>query len=250
MTPSITSAPLFITGTDTGVGKTLISCGLLHHFRQRGDAVLGLKPVAAGCENRQGEWRNDDAERVWALSSVEVSYADVNPVALIEPIAPHIAAQRAGINIRAETLAATCADTMTRAFAPTQALPLTQTHGSLPQRQRTIIEGAGGWRVPLNDQQSLADVAVLLNADVILVVGMRLGCLNHALLTAEAIRQDGLSLVGWVANRIDPEMDEYDANLDTLKTRLDAPCLGEVPYLNHHIRDSALVNEYLKGVIT
>ncbi|MEE4184233.1 MAG: dethiobiotin synthase [Gammaproteobacteria bacterium] len=201
----------FVTGTDTGVGKTFVAAGLLAVARSRGLSTLGLKPVAAGCEERDGQWGNEDA---WALqqhSSVKPAYTTVNPVALREPMAPHIAAEREGRALALAALATHC-------------------RSQFGTAEFGVVEGAGGWLVPLNADHTLADLAQQLGCDVVLVVGMRLGCINHALLTAAAIRAAGLRLAGWVANHIDPEMAVQDENVAALAERLDAPLLGRVPY--------------------
>ena len=205
--------PFFITGTDTGVGKTFITCALLGLARGRGLRGIGLKPVAAGCRLETGRLRNDDALALMAASSVTLDYDAVNPVALAPPIAPHLAAAQAGRPLRAGELAAHC-----RAAADRDV-------------DLVLIEGAGGWQVPINDTETLADVCVDLRARVILVVGMRLGCLNHALLTAGAVERAGLELAGWIANSAAGTMPWLDENIDTLRTRLPAPCLGAVPHL-------------------
>lgn len=204
---------LFIAGTDTDAGKTLIACGVLEAARQQGLRTLALKPVAAGAEPVDGELRNDDALALMSAMSEPMSYEQVNPVVFAEPIAPHIAAERAGRRLSAAQLAGYCRGAMMR---PADLL---------------LVEGAGGWRVPLNQRETLADLVIELNLPVVLVVGMKLGCINHALLSAEAIRSDGMPLAGWVANRVDPEMARFDENLETLNAMLPAPCLGVVPHL-------------------
>ena len=201
----------FITGTDTGVGKTVIASGLLAAANARGMRSLALKPVAAGCiDNGQG-LRNEDALLLQQTASIALPYQQINPVALAPAIAPHIAAQQAGITLSAAALVTHC-DTVL-------AQPV----------DIAVIEGAGGWRVPLNAHETLADVAKALARPIILVVSMRLGCINHTLLTAEAIVNDGLLLAGWVAN-ID-SMTVYKDNVESIAARLPAPCLGEVPML-------------------
>lgn len=203
----------FIAGTDTDAGKTLITTGLLAAANRRGLRTIGLKPVAAGCERTPEGLRNADALLLQQTASVALSYEQVNPVALEPPIAPHIAAEQAGRVLSADRLAAYC-------------------RGALMQpADLVLIEGAGGWRVPLSPRESLARLPQLLELEVILVVGMKLGCLNHALLTAEAIARDGLRLAGWVANRIDPQMACADENLATLTRLFRAPLLGQVPWL-------------------
>ena len=203
----------FITGTDTDVGKTLVAASLLHSASDRGLVTLGLKPVAAGCDLVEGQLKNSDALALMEAASVELIYDQVNPVALEAAIAPHIAAQKAGVRLNADRLVAYCKGSLMRKY------------------DFAVVEGAGGWRVPLNDRETLASVAKQLNFPVILVVGMKLGCISHALLTAEAIVRDGLPFAGWVANRIDPEMEEYEANLDSLKQRLPGLFLGAIPFI-------------------
>lgn len=203
----------FVTGTDTDSGKTLVSAALLHKWSAEGLATLGIKPVAAGCELVDGELRNGDALALMREASIELHYSQVNPVALEPAIAPHIAAAQAGVNLNADRLTAYCRGTLMRKY------------------DRALVEGAGGWRVPLNDREPLSRLAQELGFPVILVVGMKLGCLNHALLTAEAIRRDGLSIAGWVANRAQAEMAEFDANLDWLTKAMGAPLLGVIPHL-------------------
>jgi len=205
----------FVTGTDTDAGKTLVSAALLHKWSSEGFQTLGIKPVAAGCERVDGELLNGDALALMAEASIDLAYAQVNPVALEPAIAPHIAAAKVGINLTADRLTAYCRGTLMRKY------------------DRALIEGAGGWRVPLNDREPLSRVAQELGFPVILVVGMKLGCLNHALLTAEAIRRDGLRIAGWVANRAEPEMSEYDANLGWLAKAMGAPLLGAIPHLSN-----------------
>ena len=207
------SAAFFVTGTDTDVGKTTIAAGLLRSARLAGLSTAAVKPVASGCEAGADGLRNSDALALLAECSLPLSYAEVNPFAFAPAIAPHLAAREAGVELKVEALA-----------AAVQAV--------LVQRADfTLVEGAGGWRVPLGEQATLADLPVALDLPVILVVGVRLGCINHALLTAEAIARDGLRLAGWVANVLDPQTSRLDDNLRTLTERLAAPCLGQVPRL-------------------
>lgn len=201
----------FVTGTDTEIGKTTIAAGLLHAARQQGLSTAAVKPVAAGCDNTAEGLRNEDALALQAECAPPLDYPLINPVALAPPIAPHLAAREAGVELEVGVLAEACLKVFQRAA------------------DLTLVEGAGGWRVPLNDEQTLADLAVALKMPVIMVVGLRLGCINHALLTAEAIAADGLQLAGWVANQVDEHMDRQQPNLETLKTLLKAPCLGVVP---------------------
>lgn len=211
----------FITGTDTDVGKTLAAAAMLQAARQRGLRCFGLKPLAAGAEVTATGEGNGDALLLMQHSSVKLSYAQVNPVLLADPIAPHIAAQREGRSIRVDRLVGYCRGAL------------------MTPADLVVVEGAGGWRVPLNRNETLADLAQELRLPVILVVGMRLGCLNHALLTAEAIAADGLVLAGWVANQVDPAMSCYRENLDTLRSLLRAPLLAEIPHLSGASIDDA-----------
>lgn len=205
----------FIAGTDAGVGKTKVSQMLLRSAAQRSLSTLGLKPVAAGAEQIGGQWRNSDALALMAASSVELDYAQVNPVLLKEPIAPLLSAVQEKKRLSVQTVSGYCRGTFMTA-----------------QADFVIVEGVGGWREPLNFNETMADVAKDLKLDVILVVGMKLGCLNHALLTAEAIERDGLKLAGWIANCIDPEMTLRNENIQTLQRMLRVPLIGVIPYLN------------------
>ena len=202
----------FIAGTDTDIGKTLVAAGLLVAAKKQGLTTAALKPVAAGCEKTEFGLRNADALLLQSVITEPLTYEQVNPIALTAAIAPHIAAQQEKRLLSADRLAGFC-------------------RGSLNQADFTLVEGAGGWRVPLNPQETLADMVKILRLPVILVVGMRLGCINHALLTVEAIRNDGLPLAGWVANVIDADMPVLQENIHSLAARIPAPCLGVVPWL-------------------
>lgn len=203
----------FITGTDTEIGKTTIACGLLYAARQAGLTTAAAKPVAAGCEQTPEGLRNEDALALQAQCQPPLAYALINPIALQSAVAPHIAALEEQVPLTVELLAGGCLQIFDR------------------EADLTLVEGAGGWRVPLNDQQTLADLAKELRIPVVMVVGMKLGCINHALLTAEAIAADGLELAGWVANQVDPQMSRQAENLATLRLHLKAPCLGLVPWM-------------------
>lgn len=205
--------PYFVTGTDTEIGKTFVSAALLHCARERGLRCAALKPVAAGCAIVDGKPVNDDARQLIAASGTELDYPTVNPVALQPAIAPHIAAAQAGVTLKAAELSRHCLDALSDDI------------------DFAIVEGAGGWFVPLNGTETLADVCLGIGARPILVVGMKLGCLNHALLTAHAISRAGGELAGWVANCPTPAMPVFEENVATLRERLVAPCLGVVPYL-------------------
>ena len=205
--------PYFVTGTDTEIGKTFVAAALLQLARERGLRCAALKPVAAGCTLVDGKLQNDDARQLIAASGTDLDYRSVNPVALKPAIAPHIAAARAGITLTAGELSRHCR------------------HALAGDIDFAIVEGAGGWFVPLNATETLADVCLGIGARPVLVVGMKLGCLNHALLTAHAIAKAGGELAGWVANCPTPPMPVFDENVATLRERLSAPCLGVVPYL-------------------
>ena len=202
----------FVTGTDTSVGKTLITAGFLQAVANLGQRTLGLKPVAAGWVDSQQV--NRDVLDIQAAASVHLATESINPVSLASAIAPHIAAEEAGLHIDVAELVRHCRQ-VCRDEDP----------------EFVAVEGAGGWRVPLNHQETMVDFCVGLGFPVIVVVGMRLGCLNHALLTVESIHAAGLQVAGWVANHIDPEMPASAANLATLTARISAPLLGNVPYL-------------------
>ncbi|WP_296809162.1 dethiobiotin synthase [Thiocapsa sp.] len=203
---------LFVTGTDTGCGKTEISLGLMAALQATGASVLGMKPVASGCARGRDGLRNDDAVRLRAQGSSEAPYSLVNPYAFAPPIAPHIAAGEAGVEIRLPTI-----EHAYRTLAG--------------ETDQVIVEGVGGWRVPLGPKLFVSDIPKALGLPVILVVGLKLGCINHALLTVESIQSTGGVLVGWVANQVDPTMLSRDANLATLAALFDAPCLGVLPWL-------------------
>jgi dethiobiotin synthetase len=202
---------LFVTGTDTGVGKTRIAAALCVAYAAHGKRVAAMKPVASGCMQTRAGLRNDDAETLRAAMTVRAAYGDVNPYAFEPAIAPHIAAMEAGCPIDFGVLDG-CYERLCL------------------QSDVIIVEGAGGWLTPLDATRTFADLAVRWQLDVILVVGLRLGCLNHALLTAEAIEARGLKLAGWVGNSVDPDFARREANTDTLRARITANCLGIFPY--------------------
>lgn len=205
------SAGYFVAGTDTGVGKTLISSALVYGFAQRGLRAAGMKPVAAGCVLEEGVWLSDDVKSLRAASNVDLPPSVLNPYAFEPPIAPHVAAKWAGERIALPKI--------TTAFAAAQS-----------RVDMLVVEGVGGFCVPLNEHEDTADMAVALGLPVVLVVGVRLGCLSHALLTAEAIRIRGLTLAGWVANHIEPGMLGAAENVLTLRERLGVPLISEVSF--------------------
>ena len=217
----------FITGSDTGVGKTLVATGLLIAAGRRGLRTIGVKPVSAGCERSgDGQLVNNDALALQAAATVSLDYGSVNPTALEPFLTPHIAAARAGIEL-------TCADLVEHVAG------LTTIEADL-----MVVEGAGGWLVPINESETMADVCRNLNLPTILVVSMRLGCLNHALLTSVAMRDAGVFLAGWIANSTEPAMDALEENLQTLRDGLPAPLLGVIPFRDDGYAAADIV-EYL-----
>ncbi|MBU1491903.1 MAG: dethiobiotin synthase [Gammaproteobacteria bacterium] len=207
------SAAFFVTGTDTEIGKTTIAAGLLHAARQRGLSTAAAKPVASGCVMSADGLRNDDALALLGECTLTLRYDEVNPLAFAPAIAPHLAAREAGVMLDVAALRGPVQRVLDKGA------------------DFTLVEGAGGWRVPLAGTATLSDLVISLQLPVILVVGVRLGCINQALLTAEAIARDGLLLAGWVANVVDPHTARLEENLATLAERLPAPCLGRVPRL-------------------
>ena len=216
----------FIAGTDTEIGKTFVTCALLHAARARGLSAVGMKPIAAGADLVGGELINEDAARLRAAGSFDPGLALLNPYCLKSPIAPHIAAAEEGVAIDPAPILA--------AFAKLQA-----------QAELVLVEGVGGFRVPLGKGYDTADLARDLALPVILVVGMRLGCINHALLTAQAIRARGLALAGWVGNTVDATQPHQADNLTALADRLNAPCWGVVPRLGGSAPGAADVASHL-----
>lgn len=217
-------AAWFVIGTDTEIGKTLVSAALLHALAQRGVRAAGMKPVAAGATWRDGAWHNEDAEMLAANAGIELPLELLTPCLLRQPMAPHIAAELEQHRIDLPYLRA-CYDQVAA------------------MADAVVVEGVGGFRVPLTNGADTADLAVLFGLPVIMVVGLRLGCLSHALLTAEAVAARGLDLVGWVANTVDADMLQIKANIDALQQRLPAPLLGVVPRLA--IADAAHAAAYL-----
>lgn len=202
---------LFVTGTDTGVGKTRIAVALCHAYARRGLRVAAMKPVASGSTATPAGLRNDDALALQAAMNVRADYDEVNPYAFEPAIAPHLAALEARTTIEFTVL--------DRAY-----------RGLARRSDVIIVEGAGGLLVPLDTELSFADLASSWRLEVILVVGLRLGCLNHALLTVESIERRGLRLLGWVANAIDSRFERAAENVESLRSRIGAPCLGDCAY--------------------
>ena len=201
----------YVTGTDTGIGKTHSSAALLHALRAQGLRATGMKPVASGCKRSDGEWKNADALALIDASDPRPAYADCNPFALEHPLAPELAAHDAGVEVVLQPILAAHA----RLAAPADVV---------------VVEGVGGWAAPLSSSLMQVDLVRALDLPVVLVVGLRLGCLNHALLSARAIGADGCRLVGWIANAVDPAMERVEDNIAMLRERLPAPCWGVLPF--------------------
>ena len=201
----------YVTGTDTGIGKTIASTALLHALRSGGLRAVGMKPVASGCVRTDTGWHNEDALALLEASDPRPDYADLNPYALPSPLAPEIAAREAGVEIELAKIVS--------AFERLRALA-----------DAVVVEGVGGWSAPLSATLDQVDVARSLRLPVVMVVGMRLGCLNHARLTARAVAADGCELVGWIANHVDPDMERQDENFELLRVRLQTPCWGRLPF--------------------
>ncbi|MEP6940214.1 MAG: dethiobiotin synthase [Rudaea sp.] len=206
------SSGCYVTGTDTGVGKTLVAASLLVALQTQRIRAVGMKPVASGCDATAAGLRNADALQLIACSAGEPIYADVNPYAFVEPIAPHIAAADAGVVVEIDAIKAAHA----------------RLAGCV---SHVVVEGVGGWMAPLGPRLMQSDLVRALRLPVILVVGLRLGCISHALLSARAIRDDGCELLGWIGSGVDPSMLRRADNVDTLRERLHAPCLGVLPFM-------------------
>lgn len=203
----------FVSGTDTDAGKTLISQALLLKAQQYNLSCFGLKPVAAGANSIDGELQNDDALKLMAASSIKLSYAQVNPIVFQQAIAPHIAAQLNNRRIKISRLAGFVRGAL------------------LHSADFRLIEGAGGWLVPLNEREYLSALTEQLKLPVILVIGMKLGALNHALLTVQSILLQRITIAGWVVTQIEKDMPYFAENIQTLRDKIPAPCLGIVPYI-------------------
>lgn len=202
---------LYVTGTDTGIGKSVASAAVLHALRGRGLRAVGMKPVASGCTRTPDGWQNEDALLLQSASDPRPAYGDVNPYALPNPLAPELAAADAGVTL---------------ALAPILAA-----HARLAaQADAVVVEGVGGWAAPLSATLDQIDLVRALDLPVVLVVGLRLGCINHARLSVRAIAADGARLMGWIANDIDPGMDRCDDNFALLQARLPVPCWGRLPF--------------------
>jgi dethiobiotin synthetase len=202
---------IFVTGTDTDVGKTYITKALIKHFCSQGFQTVGMKPIAAGAEIENGRLLNADVKAIVSASNVDAPIDQINPYVFAPAIAPHIAAQQVGIEIAIEPIMS--------AFKVLQ-----------QQADVIVVEGAGGFLVPINETLTMGDLAKALDVGVVLVVGVRLGCISHALLTVQSIEAKGLHLIGWVANRIEPNMPALEENIATLKAMIKAPCVADVAW--------------------
>lgn len=215
---------IFITGTDTEVGKTLVSRALIMALVKLNYRVSGFKPIAAGCEKTEQGMINEDATALQQVSNVDLTYTEINPFALVLPTSPHIAAKRESITIDFDVL-----------------------DKNLEQHQRksdiVVVEGAGGWKVPISDNEFLSTWVNKQKLPVIVVIGIRLGCLNHAMLTIESIKNEGLEVLGWVANTVDPSFEFYEENIQFLEHHISAPKLAEIPYLTK--QDMMNVGQYI-----
>lgn len=211
MTASLATRTLYVTGTDTGVGKTVASVALLHRLRSAGLRAIGMKPVASGCERTPDGWRNADALALQTASHPQPAYDDINPYALVLPTAPQLAARAMAVHVDLLRLG----DAYLRLAV---------------QADVVVIEGVGGWAAPLDDGLDQVDLVRMLDLPVVLVVGLRLGCLSHARLTARAIQSDGVPLMGWIGSRVDPTFNECDDYVELLRDALPVPCLGVLPY--------------------
>lgn len=218
----------FITGTDTDSGKTWCTLGLMEKLQQQGHTVVGMKPIASGCERTPDGLRNSDALLIQQQASTLIDYNTVNPYHFLPAIAPHVAAELSGTTIKLGKILE-------------QFIRLKQ------QADYVVVEGVGGWQVPLNDNESVAELACTLKLPVILVVGIRLGCINHALLSADAIRASGCVLAGWIANRIDPDMNYTDETITAISNRIDTPLIGKIP--NMEVLDARSIATYLDSTV-
>lgn len=208
----MTPKSFFITGTDTEIGKTFSACCLLQAAQKQGLSTAAVKPVAAGGIYTAFGFQNEDAIQLKKLSTLQLDYEELNPVCLKQAIAPHVAAAQEQLTLKAEELAEYCRNVINK------------------KADLTLIEGAGGWMVPLNQEENISDMVKLLDIPVILVVGMKLGCLNHALLTVKALQEEGFTMHGWIANCLEPDMPAFEENIKTLKARIQAPLITTIPW--------------------
>ena len=222
------SQGFFITGTDTGIGKTWATIALMQSCKAEGMKVAGMKPIASGCEEINGQYKNEDALMIQSCCSDSYPYELINPYAFREPIAPHIAAEKVSADVELKKIA----DIYTFLAE---------------QNDIVIVEGVGGWRVPLSDILTTRDIVNTLDIPVILVVGLRLGCINHALLTNQVIHSDNIQLAGWIANSVDRDYLETEKTMQTLMQHISAPLLGKMPFLP--IYDAEILGKNISGDI-
>jgi dethiobiotin synthetase len=199
----------FITGTDTDVGKTWATIALMHYFKNKGFSVVGMKPVAAGCLWQDGQLKNADALLMQENANLALEYKEINPYAFEMPVSPHLAAKKNPVQL----------DVIEKAFCDLKV-----------KADVVLVEGAGGWLAPLNEKCDIADLAKVLQIPLIMVVAIRLGCINHARLTFDGIQNSGVQCAGWLATCVDPEMQKQDENIETIKNKISAPFLGALPY--------------------
>jgi len=200
----------FITGTDTGVGKTWATVALMRYFKQQGRIVAGMKPVAAGCDWVDGQLKNEDALLLQENASMDLDYKEINPYAFEMPVSPHLASLGDQVQLNV----------------------IEQAYTKLKDKADVLmVEGAGGWFAPLNNDSDIADLALKLKIPVIMIVAIRLGCINHARLTFQAIQSSGAECSGWIAMCLDPEMAKQDENIETLKSKISVPLLAVLPYM-------------------
>ena len=214
----------FITGSDTNIGKTYVCCALLEYFSKKNIKAIGVKPISAGNENIQQEFINRDVYEIQKSSNVDVSFNDINFYNFSEPIAPHIAAKRENIAIDFDVIR----------------------RGLMRLSIRSdilLIEGAGGYQVPLDDKRTMADLVSYLDIPIIFVVGIRLGCLNHTILSVDSIASSKQKIFGWVANIVEKDMPYVDENIEYLKKKINAPCLGILPY-NEMLNKKSITNYF------
>lgn len=212
----MTAKTFFITGTDTDAGKTFVACCLLQAAKKQGLTTAAIKPLAAGGTLSKEGLQNDDALLLQKHCSLDLSYQDINPICLKQAIAPHIAGIKEGLLTQANELAEHCKKIIKK------------------NADLTLIEGAGGWLVPLNETEFIGDIVKALKIPVILVVGVKLGCINHALLTVQALEKDGVTLYGWIANQLDSQMPAYEENINTLIEKIPAPLLTSIPWVENN----------------
>ncbi|VAW99826.1 Dethiobiotin synthetase [hydrothermal vent metagenome] len=209
---------IFITGTDTGIGKTIASCAVMHELAKQGHKVAGMKPIASGACFQKGQLQNEDALALIKHANISVDYKQVNPYCFESAIAPHIAAKQARVDINMSIIQ--------QAFTELG-----------KQADWVVVEGVGGWMVPINEQQVVADIALELALPVILVVGLRLGCINHTLLTMESMQSKGVNIMGWIANQLDPDLTATEQIIKTLQNKLNSSYLGYLPYFDKGLFD-------------